>query len=80
VAAILFAADVLWNPIRREKEAHQIGTPQPSGAFRSSLSTDRSPSSSLDYDYNSDWTLCWRDSHPLEWQIASLHDQRSINR
>jgi hypothetical protein len=18
--------------------------------------------------------LCWRDSHPLEWQLASLHD------
>ena len=25
------------------------------------------------YNYNSDWTLCWRDSHPLEWQLASLH-------
>jgi hypothetical protein len=29
------------------------------------------------YIYNSDWTLlCWRDSHPLEWQLASLHQTR----
>jgi hypothetical protein len=28
------------------------------------------------YDYNSGWiSFCWRDSHPLEWQLASLHDQ-----
>ena len=26
------------------------------------------------YDYNSGWiSFCWRDSHPLEWQLASLH-------
>src|SRR5215831_5524847 len=24
------------------------------------------------YNYNSVW-LCWRDFHPLEWQLASLH-------
>jgi putative tryptophan/tyrosine transport system substrate-binding protein len=22
--------------------------------------------------------LCWRDSHPLEWQLASLHQTRSV--
>ena len=26
------------------------------------------------YDYNSVWTsFCWRDFHPQEWQLASLH-------
>src|SRR5208337_5064044 len=26
------------------------------------------------YDYNSGLnSFCWRDSHPLEWQLASLH-------
>jgi hypothetical protein len=25
------------------------------------------------YDYNSGWiSFCWRDSHPLEWQLAQL--------
>jgi hypothetical protein len=24
-------------------------------------------------DYNNVWTPCWRDLHPLEWQLASLH-------
>ena len=29
------------------------------------------------YNYNSGWiSFCWRDLHPLEWQLASLHDQR----
>ena len=28
------------------------------------------------YNYNSSWiSFCWRDLHPLEWQLASLHDQ-----
>src|SRR5580692_11308632 len=28
------------------------------------------------YDYNSGWiSFCWRYSHPLEWQLASLHGQ-----
>ena len=28
------------------------------------------------YNYNSGWiSFCWRDSHPLEWQLASLHGQ-----
>src|SRR5208337_650161 len=29
------------------------------------------------YDYNSGLnSFCWRDSHPLEWQLASLHQIR----
>src|SRR6201987_3022582 len=28
------------------------------------------------YNYNNGWiSLCWRDLHPLEWQLASLHGQ-----
>jgi hypothetical protein len=34
------------------------------------------------YNYNSGWiSFCWRDLHPLEWQLASLHGQtRAIAR
>jgi hypothetical protein len=29
------------------------------------------------YNYNSGWiSFCWRDSHPLEWQLASLHSKQ----
>src|SRR3954471_22802346 len=28
------------------------------------------------YDYNSTGLLCWRDFHPQEWQLASLHQIR----
>ena len=53
---------------------------QPSGTFTSRLSTDQSPSPLLD-NYNSSWiSFCWRDLHPLEWQLASLHDQRATRR
>jgi hypothetical protein len=32
------------------------------------------------YNYNSGWiSFCWRDSHPLEWQLASLHGQSRPN-
>ena len=32
------------------------------------------------YNYNSGWiSLCWRDLHPLEWQLASLHGQNAKN-
>ena len=51
----------------------RTGTPQPSGTFTSRLSTDRSPSPSLDMTTTVTGLLCWRDSHPLEWQLASLH-------
>src|SRR6516225_5811845 len=43
------------------------------GAFTSRLSTDRSPSPSLDITTTVSGLLCWRDFHPLEWQLASLH-------
>ena len=46
---------------------------QPTGAFTSRLSTDRSPSPSLDITTTASGLLCWRDFHPLEWQLASLH-------
>ena len=30
------------------------------------------------YNYNSGWiSFCWRDLHPLEWQLASLHGQKA---
>ena len=48
---------------------------QPSGTFTSRLSTDRSPSPLLDITTTATGLLCWRDSHPLEWQLASLHGQ-----
>ena len=54
----------------------QTGTPQPSGTFTSRLSTDRSPSPPLDITTTATGLLCWRDSHPPEWQLASLHGQR----
>src|SRR5436189_1340058 len=50
---------------------------QPSGAFTSRLSTDRSPSPLLGMTTTATGLLCWRDSHPLEWQLASLHQNRT---
>ena len=29
------------------------------------------------HDYNSTGLLCWRDFHPQEWQLASLHQIRT---
>ena len=55
----------------------RTGTPQPSGTFTSRLSTDRSPSPSLDITTTVTGLLCWRDFHPLEWQLASLHQIRT---
>ena len=55
----------------------QTGTSQPSGTFTSRLSTDRSPSPLLDITTTATGLLCWRDSHPLEWQLASLHGHLS---
>src|SRR5579864_87441 len=51
----------------------RTGTSQPSGTFTSRLSTVRSPSPLLDITTTATGLLCWRDSHPLEWQLASLH-------
>jgi hypothetical protein len=31
------------------------------------------------HNYNSGWiSFCWRDSHPLEWQLASLHNRITV--
>jgi len=51
-------------------------TAQPSEAFTSRLSTDRSPSPLLGISTTVTGLLCWRDSHPLEWQLASLHSKQ----
>ena len=46
---------------------------QPSGTFTSRLSTARSPFPLLDMTTTVTGLLCWRDFHPQEWQLASLH-------
>src|SRR6202043_759345 len=50
---------------------------RPPGAFTSRLPTDRLPSPLLDMTTTATGLLCWRDSHPLEWQLASLHQIRT---
>src|SRR5215471_7078249 len=50
---------------------------RPSGAFTSRLPTDRSPSPLLDMTTTATGLLCWRDFHPLKWQLASLHQNRT---
>src|SRR5215468_36710 len=52
---------------------------QPTGASTSRLSTDRSPSPLLDMTTTATGLLCWRDFHPLEWQLASLHQIRTCS-
>src|SRR5215218_6013943 len=49
------------------------GFPQPPGAFTSRLPTGWSPFPSLDITTTATGLLCWRDFHPQEWQLASLH-------
>jgi hypothetical protein len=46
---------------------------RPPRAFTSRLPTDRSPSPLPDISTTATGLLCWRDFHPLEWQLASLH-------
>ena len=55
----------------------RTGTPSPSGAFTSRLSTVRLPFPLLDMTTTVTGLLCWRDFHPLEWQLASLHQIRT---
>jgi hypothetical protein len=43
------------------------------GAFTSGLSAGWSPFPLQDITTTATGLLCWRDSHPLEWQLASLH-------
>src|SRR3954462_7971028 len=47
--------------------------PRPPGAFTSRLRAGRSPSPPLDMTTTATGLLCWRDFHPQEWQLASLH-------
>src|SRR3954463_3675475 len=49
------------------------GFPQSPGAFTSRLPTGRSPFPSLDMTTTATGLLCWRNFHPQEWQLASLH-------
>src|SRR3954452_6833216 len=51
--------------------------PQPPGAFTSRLPTGRSPFPPLDMTTTATGLLCWRDFHPQEWQLASLHQTRT---
>ena len=44
--------------------------------FTSRLPTGRSPFRLLDITTTVTGLLCWRDFHPLEWQLASLHQIR----
>jgi hypothetical protein len=43
------------------------------GAFTSRLPAGWSPFPLQDITTTATGLLCWRDSHPLEWQLASLH-------
>src|SRR3954452_8751052 len=47
--------------------------PGPPGAFTSRLPAGRSPFPPLDMTTTATGLLCWRDFHPQEWQLASLH-------
>src|SRR4051794_10386665 len=48
-------------------------SPGPPGPFTSRLPAGRSPFPPLDMTTTSSGLLCWRDFHPQEWQLASLH-------
>src|SRR5260370_12338640 len=52
---------------------------RPPGAFTSRLPTDRLPSPLLDMTTTATGLLCWRDSHPLEWQPSSLHQVPTLH-
>src|SRR4051795_10449296 len=47
--------------------------PWPPGTFTSRLPAGRSPFPPLDMTTTATGLLCWRDFHPQEWQLASLH-------
>src|SRR6516225_4112932 len=55
----------------------QTDNARPPGAFTSRLPTDQLPSPLLDMTTTATGLLCWRDFHPLEWQLASLHQNRT---
>src|SRR3954464_1870051 len=49
------------------------GFRRPPGAFSIQASDGSVTLPAAGYDYNSTGLLCWRDFHPQEWQLASLH-------
>src|SRR4051812_5870092 len=48
-------------------------SPGPRGIFTPRLPGGRSPFPPLDMTTTATGLLCWRDFHPQEWQLASLH-------
>jgi hypothetical protein len=52
-------------------------SPRPQRAFTSRLPAGRSPFLPLDITTTGLELLCWRDLHPQEWQLASLHQIRT---
>jgi hypothetical protein len=58
----------LLAPLARIRPASR-----PSGTFTTRLPTVRSPFPLLAITATATGLLCWWDSHPLEWQLASLH-------
>src|SRR6202048_3598367 len=67
IHAFATACQVACSPVRIRP------TRSAPGAFTSRLPTDRLPSPLLDMTTTATGLLCWRDSHPLEWPLASLH-------
>src|SRR3954463_12046377 len=51
--------------------------PRPPGAFTSRLPAGRLALPPLDMTTTATGLLCWRDFHPQEWQLASLHQIRA---
>src|SRR4051794_10382320 len=51
--------------------------PQPPRTFTSRLPAGWSPFPPLDMTTTASGLLCWRDFHPQEWQLASLHQIRA---
>src|SRR5215204_5859028 len=51
--------------------------PQPPGAFTSRLPAGWSPFPPLDMTTTATGLLCWRDFHPQERQLASLHQTQT---
>src|SRR5215472_14614251 len=63
----------LLRPVRLLAPCTDLTGLPANGAFTSRLSTGQSPFPSLDITTTVSGLLCWRDFHPLEWQLASLH-------
>src|SRR6516162_9468489 len=57
-----------WSLYGSDRHSHR-----PTGAFTSRLSAGRSPFLLLGITTTASGLLCWRDFHPQERQLASLH-------